>query len=478
MTLENQAAPAEDTIVFKFHQRQLLALKALLDPNVEELLYGGAKGGGKTVFGTRFLYFWAKKLIQEFHLPETTYPPVIGFMGRKQSVDFTTTTLLTWKREIPAEAYELSESKKLITIENRVAIQYGGLDDSDTIKKFNSAEFCVYFLDQAEECSEQDVAMLRGALRLKLRDGVTGEERALDYKGLLTANPAICWLKPAFITNPQPKTKFIRALPVDNPFLAPGYIERLRKAFEFKPELLRAYLEGSWEDLDAAFVVIRAKDVVKNVDNDQHDTRATKRITACDVSGEGDDETVIYDLENTKIVRDTVEIYSHRSLMDTVGRIQAHAQKNKSNLICVDKVGEGSGVYSRLCEIFATNPNMTVYGFDGRISAPEGINKQTYRNYKSFAWFRAAEKFAEKRCDIPDDQQLISQLCSVTWHYTSNEVMCLDAKDELKEKIKRSPDRADCYVMALDALDRAEPVRKIDAYSNDAKPRRLTPDAA
>lgn len=459
-------------------QRQIDALRLLRLDDVDELLYGGAKGGGKSVFGCNWVFLRCKELISEFDLRPQGNPrliPIVGFMGRKQAVDFTATTLNTWKREIPADAYRIAQienSVKVIVIEESVAVQIGGMDDTDTIKKFNSAEFCFYFVDQAEEVSEEDIAMLRGALRLKLKDSRTSEFRAPAYKGLLTANPALCWLKPAFITAPQKGTKFVRALPSDNPFLPAGYIDQLRKAYAFKPELLKAYLDGSWDDLDQAFVVIPNRHIVQNVDNEQHDKRVMKRVTVCDVSGEGDDETVIYDLENAKIVAE--EIYSHRSLMDTAGRLQAHANRHGSNLICVDKVGEGSGVYSRLMEIYENNPRMTIYGFDGRVRPPEGIEKQTYRNYKTYAWFKAAAKFAEQRCDIPNDPILLSQLGSVTWHYDSNEVMCLDRKEDLKEKLKRSPDRADCYVMGLDALDYAEPVKKVDAYVNEGFIRRST----
>jgi hypothetical protein len=458
---------------FRFSPKQTEALDALQGSDYDELLYGGAKGGGKSVFGCQWAALRATEIIAQCGLRPADDPPVIGFMGRKQSVDFNATTLETWKRFIPPELYTLKSSEKKIIIQNRAAIRYGGLDDSDTVKKFNSAEFCFYFLDQAEECSEQDVGLLRGTLRMKLN----GIQPA--YKGLLTANPAICWLKPAFISTPQPRTKFIRALPRDNPFIdVEQYEAQLRKAFGFNPALLKAYMEGSWDDLDQAFVVIPLRDVEKCIDNEIYDKRVVKKITVCDVSGEGEDETVIYDLENTKINAKSVEIYNHRDLMDTCGRIQAHAKINESNLICIDVVGIGAGVYSRLCEIFAGDSGMTVYGFDGRIKAPQGLDERTYGNYKTYAWFKAAAKFRAQECNIPRDQILASQLSSVTYHYSSGMVLFIDSKDVLKEKLRHSPDRADAYVMALDALDQAKPVEVRDRYARPTRAKyRLTPDA-
>lgn len=441
-------------VKFTITKKQAQALRTLSDRSVEELLYGGAKGGGKTIFGCIWSYLQAKKIIKNFKLKPAKFPLVVGFMGRKQSVDFNTTTLETWKRFIPSDAYELKKAEKLIVIEKAVAIRYGGLDDSDTVNKFNSAEFGFFFLDQAEECTEEDVGLLRGTLRLKV------DNLELDYKALLTANPAICWLKPAFITTPQPKTKFIQALPTDNPFLPSGYVNQLKKAFAFKPELLKAYLEGSWDDLDSASVVIPYRDVMKNVDNDQYDKTHIKRLTFADVSDEGDDETVIYDFENTKIVDS--EIYSHRSLMDTCGRIQSHARKNRSSLIGVDKVGLGAGLLSRLYEVYEDEKDIVVYGYDGRVKAKD---PDTFANHKAESWWRAAELFAERICDIPNDPVLISQLSSVTYHFKSNEKIALDSKEDLKEKMRHSPDRAEAYVMGLDALEHTPLYKPTDRYA-------------
>lgn len=432
---------------------------------IEELLYGGAKGGGKSVLGCIWAYTYAKWLIKTFGLKRREHPLVVGFMGRKQSVDFSQTTLNTWKRIIPPDAYTLLEGKKLIIIEDTVAIQYGGLDDTETVAKFNSAEYAFFFIDQAEEVDEKDMGMLRGTLRLKLPMEIDGKEEEVSppYKGLLTANPAICWLKPAFILRPQPKTKFIQALPTDNPFLDDEYIPRLRKAFGFSPQLLKAYLEGSWDDLDVAFVVMRMKDIEGCVGNkiiEKHN----KRVTVSDIAEGGEDETTIYDYQDFNIDSDNAEQYSHRDLMDTVGRICAHAIKNKSNLICVDKIGVGAGVYSRLLEIYTNNERMEIFGFDSRNKPPTELDQQTYYNFRSYAWFKAAERVREKKCSIPDDSILKEQLASAKFAFKNGKILVCP-KEEQKDVTGSSPDRADNFVMGMVAVERATPLKKRDAYA-------------
>jgi len=453
--------------------RQAEALSVIDDPETEELMYGGAKGGGKSVFLCYYAYTQSKRLIQVFDIPVRKYPVVVGFMGRKQSVDFNATTLVTWKKMIPEDAYEIREIDKIkyIVIENKVAIQIGGMDRSETINKFNSAEYAFYCLDQAEELTRDDIGLIRGTRRLKING------QSIKYKGLLTANPAICFLKDEFIDTKEKGNRFVQALPSDNPFLADGYVQQLTKAFKHRPELLKAYLHGSWDELDAANVIIAYKWVKLNVNNDQHDKTVEKRITVCDISeGGGNDECVIYDMVNTKIVNQ--EIYNWNSLMDSTGRLQAHARKNRSNLIAVDKIGSGAGVYSRLIEIYGEDADeedekkqMTIYGFDSRLTGKDlaGEDQVTFMNLKAAAWWYAGTKFANRKCNIPNDPKLINQLAGVTYHFLSNGKIIVDDKEKvIKPKLGESPDRAEAYIIGLWVVDKiALPYKKPDAYMRE-----------
>jgi len=101
---------------------------------------------------------------------------------------------------------------------------------------------------------------------------------------------------------------------------------------------------------------------------------------------------------------------------------------------------------------------MEVYGFDGRISAPMGIDDQTYSNYKTYAWFKASEDFKNSIVCIPDDETLKRQLQGVNYKYISDRKIALWRKDDIKKKLGESPDRADALIMGLDAVRRARPV--------------------
>ena len=356
-------------------------------------------------------------------------------MGRKQSVDLNNTTLETWKAVIPQEYYEIREGDKEIIIQGAVKINYGGLDDSKTVKKFNSAEYCYLFIDQAEEISRDDFALLRGTLRRKI-DG-----QATEYKALLTANPAICWLKDVFINHKDPGCEFIQALPSDNPFIAEGYVENLREAFKHRPELVRAYVEGDWDIMSGHNLVIKPSWVEKAKSAKLH-TSYNNRLVACDPARFGTNETVIYVFEGPRVIH--TEIYGQRSLMETAGMLVALKNKFAAKLIVLDSCGIGGGIVDRLGEL--REPHLGV-------NVGEKATEDKYFNLRSQVVWEGAEYFAKENVVVPEDQVLINQLGMLTYEMNSNGKIRIRSKEEISKELGGdSPDRADAFLLGLYAL--------------------------
>ena len=190
----------------KWTPKQTVALNALKRPDIKEVLYGGAKGGGKSVFGCLWCFKQALGIIKDCQIGRRKHPIPVGFMGRKRGVDFTNTTLETWKRFIPENAYVIKGKPAEIILLNCVKILTGGLDNSEIVNKFNSAEYAFYFIDQAEEVDREQIGELRATTRLIING------KKIPGKGLFTANPAPSFLKEEFILNPTDNRVFIRAL--------------------------------------------------------------------------------------------------------------------------------------------------------------------------------------------------------------------------------------------------------------------------
>jgi phage terminase large subunit len=419
--------------------KQIDALDVLDDPLVQVVLYGGAKGGGKSYFGCWWMYLKCLQFIKDYNLMPTKNPIPVGFMGRKQSVDFTDTTLETWKAAIPEETYSIRYGDKEIIIQDALKIQYGGFDSAEQIKKFNSAEYAIGFVDQAEEISRDDFGLFRGTLRRKIGDNHP------SYKILLTANPAPCWLKDEFILSLGKGCAFVQALPSDNPFLPEGYLETLKESFKHRPELYEAYVNGSWDVIAGENIVIKPSWIEKSI-NRELAVRKERRVVACDPARYGNDETVIYVLEDGKIIDQM--IYGEKSTMETAGYCIALKNKHQAKIIAVDSIGIGAGIVDRLREL-----REPVKDINSSQKPELEKDQKIYINIRSQMWWEAADKFYHEETSLPSDPILKRQLMNITYAMTSRGAIQVESKEDIKSRMSgQSPDRADAYIMGLYAL--------------------------
>jgi hypothetical protein len=450
--------------------RQWEAWQLLRDPTVRAVLYGGAKGGGKSYLLCTDAYARALEYIDRFQLKPAEHVPHIGWMGRKQGVDFTGTTLQTWQNLVPQDTYELKSANerhpKHILIQGSIAIDYGGLDRQDSINKFNSAEYAHVWVDQAEETQrageQDDISVLRGSLRLMIQ----GQE--LDYTEFYTANPRQCWLRDELITGPHAggKYRFVPALPADNPHLPSSYVETLTDAFGHRPELLQAYLYGSWDAIGDPAQVLQDAWIEAALHRILH-TEARRKLLSCDVARFGDDEVVIYGLHDTRIVEE--QIFGKKDTHYTANVLHRMALDGGYRAVVVDDSGVGGGVTDQLAAMH-----------DGRyavipVNGAAKPSDERYYNLRAEMWDTVAKMFSEGDVDVAPwdrggsepqvDALLRAQLCTPLYEFRSNGKLLIEPKDKIKARLGRSPDRADCYVQGLYCL------RQVPIIPADHEPR-------
>ncbi len=405
-------------------------------------------------FGCVWSYAKALEIIEKCGITEELeYPLPIGFLGRKQAKDFRETTLETWKKTIPPSAYQIKGNPAEIIIQNRVKILTGGLDRTESINKFSSAEFFFFFIDQAEETTRDDISVLRGSLRAKYNG------RYVPYKGLFTANPANCWLKDEFILKPTQTRQFVQALPSDNPYLPESYINTLKNAFGHRQQLLEAYLYGSWNLSDDVDQIIKAIWIewARNISTGKFKSKKRRYLT-CDVARFGDDETVIYYMEDTDIVEDL--IYGQKDTMYTANRLSVMSRNHNECPIIVDESNMGGGVVDRLVElghyVIAAN------------SASASTQQEKYYNKRAEIYDNAGRMFAEKDVELHHvDPVLETQLCTPKYKFRNSKIL-VEPKEDIKDRLGRSPDRADAYVNGLYFGKQVTETEEDGSYSKSA----------
>lgn len=434
-------------------EKQTKAWDHLESPSIDELLYGGAKYGGKSWFLCVWSYLFACAFALEHNIPKSNHPLKIGFLGRKVGKSFKDTTLDTWYKTIPADGYVAKGNPVEITIDDRVKILTGGFDNRELVNKFNSAEFAFYGVDQAEEVTRDEMSLLRAATFGRLV--VNG--KAMPGKGLLTANPRMCWLKDEFILNPTKQRRFVPALPTDNPNCTQKYIDNLKDAFKHRPKLLKAYLEGNWDILEDAEQVIMDSWLEVALNRHGEFWPFVKEYIAIDCARFGDDETVILLMNNTDVKEKIVMPYCRTT--EISGRAAALSHQNNDCELVVESIGSdlGAGVIDELTEL---GHSVLTYTPQGEASEPD-----KYYNCRAEAWSKTAKVLCSGIIDKDSncfvaltkhgegdnyglDDTMRGQLCTPHYKWVRGKIV-IEPKEDIKDRLGRSPDHADAYVIAV-----------------------------
>lgn len=119
--------------------------------------------------------------------------------------------------------------------------------------------------------------------------------------------------------------------------------------------------------------------------------------------------------------------------------------------ICIDVIGVGAGVVDRLTELG--------YPVTGVNVSESASASDQYNKLRDELWFKAKQWFEGKDVLIPNDEDLISELVTVMFGFTSSGKLKVEGKDEMHKRGLRSPDLADSFCLTFAANDRARAVR-------------------
>lgn len=413
-----------------------------------ELMFGGGIGGGKSVF-----------LSAEGYEECREFPGNRIFMGRKVAKHFRETTLQTFFQTVPSEMYIHKANLNEIHVKTSGApsvIVYGGLNSREEIDRFTSAEYGGILIDQAEELTENDYIQMAPRLRLRRGDG-----RRPHYRLIFTSNPRKCYLRKHFITAPTARQSFIQSLWKDNEANLPlNYEKTVRDIYKHRPEMISAMLEGNWNILEDVDVVIKSAWVDKCMDpNKCRAHYTTKAGVSLDLARFGDDECVIKGWIGTENVE--TAITGKKETMTTLGSALAMCRRIKGSFIALEENGGGGTAVDRLREIVdETEDGIEIIAIDVGSKADDQVK---YVNKRAEMYFEASEMFDDGLVVLPKDAITADQISGITYHYASNGRLIIDSKEEIKENMGTSPDRADAVVIGLYALKRAK----------DSKPNRM-----
>ena len=307
----------------------------LNDRTTEEVLYGGAAGGGKSAFGCLWLISMCQK-----------YAGTRWLMGRAKLKTLKETTLNTFfelstSLNIGAE-YNYNAQSNIIYFNNgsEIILKDLFLYPSDpNYDSLGSLEISGAFIDECNQIVYKAWQIVKSRIRYKLN------EYDLMPKILGTCNPAKNWTYKEFYSPDKnntllPYRKFIQALPKDNPHLHPSYLKSLLQLDKNSKQ--RLYY-GNWEYDDDPSTLID-QDSIIDYFNPIHIKREGQRYMTIDVARMGKDKTV-FRVWHGWLVIDRFEIAKSGLdvVLEKLYELQRKHGISSSNVIA-DEDGVGGGL--------------------------------------------------------------------------------------------------------------------------------------
>lgn len=158
---------------------------------------------------------------------------------------------------------------------------------------------------------------------------------------------------------------------------------------------------------------------------------------AIDVARHGNDSTV-HTIMKGRTVK-AQQTYNGKDLMSTVGRAQENCHKYGKMPIAPDDTGLGGGVTDRLKEL---EYEVVPINFGER-----ALESHRFYNKKAELFWKLRCDFENDNISIPDDPELIQQLSSILYDFTSTGIK-IESKDDMKKRGMKSPDKADSLAIA------------------------------
>ncbi len=216
-----------------------------------EILYGGAAGGGKT-----------KALIMDALFRCMTYPNTTAVVFRRSYAELEDTDIKEAQASYPEELATYNAGRHEFRLKNGSKILFRHCENAADRFKYSGIEIQFLYFDELTSFEQVIYDFIKTRLRAKKSLGVVPIVRSASNPG----NIGHSWVKTMFVDagpymsiqeheiysealhkTKKIKTQYIPALATENPFITDDYVFEL----EQKPEALRrALLNGDWDSFE------------------------------------------------------------------------------------------------------------------------------------------------------------------------------------------------------------------------------------
>lgn len=417
-------------IKFKPTKKQHELFQAVNSSELTEILFGGAAGTAKS-------YGICSIMI----LKCLEHPGIRIGLGRNELKNLKKTTLVSFFEVADdlgiKDLYTYNSQAGTITFQNGSVIQFVDLawaPSDPEYTRFGGLLLTLAFIDEVGEVDSKAYSIYKSRVhRWK------NEEFGIRGKVVSTCNPVKGWLKRRFYDKHKDGTiesfkTFIPALPTDNPYLPPEYIENLRQLPLADRQRL---LYGNWEWDDSPLALIPYESVqLLYSEDDIYKNESDEMYITSDIAFTGDKFIALvwrgYEL---------IEIHSSTNATEKpedVLKELAQKYQVKPQNILYD--ADGVGLYLK-------NYFRTSVGFHGNGKV---FKKENYRNLKTQVAYKFADMVNKNKIRIrtsKNKDEIEEELSFLqSYNILKENKMEILPKTEIKKVLGHSPDFLDALI--------------------------------
>lgn len=414
------------------NDKQKQCWQAWKDTKHTEILYGGAKGGGKSYLGISIImtsalmypdtrYFIARHTLND--LRKYTYPDAIAILE---------------DLGVPHSYYKYNASDGIFNFHNGSRVYFiscSYVPSDPTFARFGSLQFTQGFIEEAGEVCQDAKNNLSATL-----GRCNNTKYNLPIKLLMTCNPSNNFLytdyyKPFREGTLEDWKIFIQALPTDNKTLPQEYIKNLERTLTHNQR--QRLLYGYWEFDDNPDLLVTYDAVCDVFTNGR--SNGGERVISADMALQGRDRCVVTYWEgDTAIIKRATVGNDAKEVADYIERLARENNVGRSRVV-VDSDGLGSYLSSYIKGVFEFHNGAKAYD-------------SKFANLKTQCAYRLASMINERRlrveCTEEQREEIKRELMLLVGDSTESKLGII-SKEEMKQVLGHSPDYLDSLLMGM-----------------------------
>jgi hypothetical protein len=164
-----------------------------------------------------------------------------------------------------------------------------------------------------------------------------------------------------------------------------------------------------------------------------------------DVAGMGRDNSIACHRYNNYVEKFEIVGQAGKADHMLVAGYLANLLRYRTNKAFIDTIGEGAGVYSRLIELGHTNAFSAKFS-EGATDLNDVTGVYRFANMRAYCFWAVRDwlnPVNENNPCLPPCDQLTEELTEIKWKFRSDGSIIVEPKEDIKKRLKRSPDYSD-----------------------------------